>query len=88
MGIFDRTDDAEDTGLDVAQDEAVDGEDAEDAGFQDQGSLDQPVQSTDDETETAQDLGTPELREEAARRVSGVNQPRDRFPWEVPPPRR
>ena len=58
-----------------------------DADYQDQGSLDQPVQSTEP-TEAASDVGTEELREEARRIVTGKNRPREPFPWEVPPPRR
>jgi len=54
--------------------------------YQDQGSLDQPVQ-VDDPQEAAAEVGTPELRS-AARLRSGVNQRREPFPWEVGPPKR
>jgi len=59
--------------------------DPEDA-YQDQGSLDQPTQSTPASVPT--DVGTEELRDEAHRRVTGVNRKREPFPWEVGPPRR
>lgn len=74
-----------------ARDELVemfgDDDDEGDAAYQDQGSLDQPVQSTEP-TPAANDVGTEELREEARQRLSGVNRSRTPFPWEVPPPRR
>jgi len=54
----------------------------EEVDYQDQGSLDEPVQ-VDDPQEAASEVGTPELRE-VARRRSGVNQPREPFPWESP----
>lgn len=58
--------------------------------IQDQGSLDQPVQSTAKPAEASAGVGTPELREEARRRVTsrhnGVNNPREPFPWEGYPP--
>jgi hypothetical protein len=60
----------------------------EDVSYQDQGSLDAPIQA-DVPSEVASDIGTEELREEASRRVAdGVNRQRERFPWELPPPRR
>lgn len=52
----------------------------EDVDYQDQGSLDQPVQ-VDEPQEAAAEVGTPELRKTAQRR-SGVNVPRAPFPWE------
>lgn len=92
MGIFDRDgDDVEGVEEDeVFEDAALeDEEDDAETPIQDQGSLDEPVKSSEPEDEVAQDLGTPELRREAARRLAGgVNKPRERFPWEVPPPGR
>lgn len=58
-----------------------------DIEYQDQGSYDAPVQTDTAQTEVASDVGTAELREEAARRVSGINVPREPFPWEGNPPR-
>lgn len=55
--------------------------------YQDQGSLDEPVQSTEP-VEAAADVGTDELRDDARERVrSGQNRAREPFPWEGPPPR-
>ena len=71
----------------LTEDELVDLYGDPDADYQDQGSLDQPVQSTRP-TEAAGGVGTEELREEARRVVTGKNRSRAPFPWEAPPPRR
>lgn len=87
MGIFDRGDDVEED--EVFEDAALEDEDDVETPMQDQGSLDEPVKVSEPEDEVAADLGTPELRREAARRMNtGVNKPREPFPWEVPPPGR
>lgn len=62
------------------------GDPEEFALVQDQGSFDEPVK--EEVYEEPSDLGTEELQTRARQIVEGVNRPRDRFPWEVPPPRR
>lgn len=70
----------------LTDEELLDLELGDDVDYQDQGSLDQPVQ-VDNPQEAAAEVGTPELRE-TARQLSGVNRPRTPFPWEVGPPKR
>lgn len=54
--------------------------------YQDQGSLDEPVQTTEPPTEAASEVGTEELRTEARRRLSGIT--RARPSGEAPTPKR